>query len=379
MEKYAAECDAIVSLLPYLFHPKAAEYALKYGKHFMTSSYVSDAMKELGPRAEEKGVVFLNECGVDPGTDHMSAMKVIDEVRAKGGKITSFTSYCGGLPAPKDNNNPLGYKFSWAPRGVLLASKNTAFFLKDGKDVTIDGEVLFDNYETIEIEGLGKFECYPNRNSKNYIDIYGITSTETICRGTYRYSGWCQQIKKLVDCGYLSLEEKDLSNTTYLELLAGLIKSEAKDEAAVKADVCKHLNVEESATVISTMAWLGLFSSDKIGDAKTALDALCNVMMAKMPYAEGELDMILMRHTFTATYPDKVEKLTSTMVSYGLEGGDSAMARTVSLPLAMATNMILSGKYTKPGLAIPSIPELYEPLLAELASVGIKWDEKVEA
>lgn len=381
LDEYAQKCDAILSLLPYLFHPKAAKYALTHNKHFLTTSYVSEDMKALGPEAEKKGLVFINECGVDPGTDHMSAMKVIDGVRAKGGKITSFTSYCGGLPHPEDNNKPLGYKFSWAPRGVLLASKNTAHFLKDGKDTTIPGEVLFDNFEVVDIPGLGKFESYPNRNSKNYIDIYNIVNTKTIIRGTFRNTGWCKQVKNLVECGYLSLDEKDLTNVTFRELLAGLIKSEATSEADVKAAVVAHLKVEADNEVLKTMEWLGLFSDTKIGSkATTALDALCEVMMTNMAYEEGERDMLLMRHTFTAEYPDgKVEKLTSTMVDYGIKGGDSSMSRTVSLPLAMVTNMVLTGKYTKPGLSIPCIPELYEPLLAELAANGIKWTEEVVA
>lgn len=170
-----------------------------------------------------------------------------------------------------------------------------------------------------------------------------------------------------------------MSKTSYLELLASLIKSEGKTADAVKADVCKHLKVEADAKVVTTMEWLGLFSDEKVlGGAKTALDALCNIMMEKMPYKEGERDMLLMRHGFVAEYPDKVETLSSTMVSFGIKDGDSAMARTVSLPMAMATNMVLTGKFTKPGLSIPSCAELYTPILDELASIGVTWEEKVE-
>lgn len=379
VDEYAQKVDAIVSLLPPTHHIKAAQYALKYSKHFMTSSYVSEEMKALGPEATEKNLVFINECGVDPGTDHMSAMRVIDGVRAKGGKITGFLSYCGGLPHPKDNDNPLGYKFSWAPRGVLTASRNTAEFLLDGKEVTIDGEVLFDNYNEVKIPGMGTFESYPNRNSKKYVDVYGIKDTKTIIRGTFRNVGWCAQIKKLVECGYLTLEEKDYTEVTYLQMLAEMVKTEEKDEAGVMAAVCEHLKVEPAAQVISTMKWLGCFSDRKVGAPRTPLDALCVIMKEKMPYGPKQRDMLLMRHDFEAEYPDgSKEKLSSTMVTYGDLKKGSAMSRTVSLPLAMAVNMVLTGVFTKPGLSIPVIPELYTPILDELATNGITWKETCE-
>jgi len=309
----------------------------------------------------------------------MSAMRIIDEVRSKGGKIKSFTSYCGGLPAPDDNNNPLGYKLSWAPRGVLLASKNSALFLKDGKDETIPGEVLFDNYSSHEVPEAGTFECYPNRDSKSYIGVYSLTNAETVIRGTLRNQGWCNQVKKLVDLGYLSLEETDLSNVTYCELLQGMIESDGKD---LKVDVCKKLKIEEGDQVLSTMEWLGLFSGEKVPDGiKTALDALCHQMQTKMGYAPGERDMLVMNHTFLAEYEDGTkENITSTLLDFGIKNGDTSMSRTVSLPLAIAVNLVLQGKFTTPGLSIPTIPELYNPILNELEeSFNIKFVERKTA
>jgi saccharopine dehydrogenase (NADP+, L-glutamate forming)/spermidine synthase len=307
-------------------------------------------------------------------------MAVIDAVKERGGRITSFTSFCGGLPHPDHDDNPLGYKFSWAPRGVLLASKNPATFTKGGEVRTIAGEVLFDNYEVVDVPGVGKLECYPNRNSNVYIPIFGLEGTQTCVRGTFRRESWCGQIKKLVACGYLGLEESDLTNTTYLQLLAGLVKSKGTTHEAVKADVLTHLGVTADEKVISTMEWLDLFSDRKIGaKPKTALDALCAVMMEKMAYKDGEQDRIVMRHGFSAKYPDgRIEHLSSTMIDYGIKNGDTSMSRTVALPLMMAVNLILTGKYTTPGLITPVIKELYEPLLAELKENGIFWTERVE-
>lgn len=367
MDEILPQVDAVLSLLPYVFHPKAAAYALKYGKHFFTTSYESDAMRQLGPEAQAKGLVFINECGVDPGTDHMSAMRIIDAVRKRGGEITSFTSYCGGLPAPEDNNNPLGYKLSWAPRGVLLASRNTAHFLKDGKDVTIPGEVLFDNYQEFEIPDLGVFEGYPNRNSKQYIDVYGIQSTQTIIRGTFRNKGWCGQIKKLVELGYLSVDSADLKGTTYEALLQSLLQSSAVGDELLEAARAK-LGVDSSHPVLSSIKWLGLLESAPIpSHVKSPLDALCAKMEEKMQYAPGERDMLLMQHKFIAQFPDhSKEEITSTLVDYGVKNGDTSMSRTVSLPLGIVTRLVLEGHFTKPGLTIPICPELYNPILDEL-------------
>lgn len=377
MEELVPKVNAVISLLPYVFHPKAAKYALKYNKHFFTSSYTTDTMRGFDEEAKKKNLVFINECGVDPGTDHMSAMRVIDEVRSKKGKILSFTSYCGGLPAQDNNNNPLGYKLSWAPRGVLLASKNTAHFLKDGEDVTIPGEILFsEGYAEYSVPGVEeKFECYPNRDSKSYIPVYGLKHAKTVIRGTLRNLGWCDQIKKLVDLGYLSLEESDMSSQTYSGMLQSMIQSDGKD---LKGDVCQKLSIEGGNKLISTMEWLGLFSEEKIADGiKTPLDALCHQMQGKMGYGPGERDMLVMNHTFLAEYEDgSKEKITTTLLDYGIKNGDTSMARTVSLPLAIAINMVLTGKFTKPGLSIPTIPELYNPILDELEqSFNIKFTE----
>jgi len=311
----------------------------------------------------------------------MSAKKLMDRIHAEGGKIVGFKSYCGGLPAPEDNNNPLGYKFSWAPRGVLLASRNSALFLKDGKEVTIPGAVLFENYELHKVEGLdGELEAYPNRNSVQYLDIYDLKGEcRSIVRGTYRYRGWCEVIKKLADIGYLDVTEVNLSGYTYRKLTASLTKSDSDN---ITAHVAKQLGVDANHRIITTFAWLGLFGDDPVPpNTKTHLDALCAAMLARMQYADSERDMLVMLHTLDCEFPKlgKRRIYTSRLLDFGIKNGDSSMSRTVSLPVAIATKLVLEGKFSHlKGLVMPTFPDLYNPILEELESMNIKFHEKLE-
>lgn len=373
LEELTAKADLVCSLLPYTFHIKAAKVAIRHKKHFCTTSYISNEMQALDSAAKEAGVLLLNECGVDPGIDHMSAMKIIDHVHDKGGDIVSFTSFTGGLPAPDANNNPFGYKLSWSPRGVLLAGRNDAQFLRDGKQVTIPGAVLFDNCEMMEVPGVGKFEGYPNRDSLSYIDIYNIKETKTMLRGTFRNPGWCATLKKIAELGLLDIEERDLGGITYAQMLRNLLSTDKEDIASA---VSKHLNLERSNPIIDRLDWLGFFDDDEIpSNVATYLDALCHLFEEKLQYAAGERDMIVMHHEFMAKYPDRKEKITSTMVDYGIPHGDSSMSRTVALPVAIASRMILDGTITLTGVHRPIIPEIYGPILQELESLGISLEE----
>jgi len=350
---------------------------LKYKKHFFTTSYTTDAMREIDQAAKDAGIIIVNECGVDPGTDHMSAMRIIHHAQAKGGEVISFTSYCGGLPAPDSNDNPFGYKFSWAPRGVLLASRNDANFLKDGKDVFIPGKDLFDNYITEEIPNLGSFEKYPNRNSKQYINIYGIPKTQTMVRGTYRYKGWCPTIKKIADLGYLDLTTQSLEGKTYAQLTASRIGATSTDNLRQK--VADYLKIPVDHFTLSNMEWLGLFSNENVAaKINTYLDALCSICKEKMQYKAGERDLLLMKHEFVIEYPDRKEWISCTLIDFGIPNGESSMSRTVSFPVAIAIRLVLEGKIKLTGLQIPIVPELYNPILDELETLGIKFVDKVE-
>ena len=375
LEKLTKEADLVCSLLPYTFHVKAAKVAIKHKTHFCTTSYISDEMKALDDEAKTAGILLLNECGVDPGIDHMSAMKIIDEVHNNNGKIESFTSFTGGLPAPDANNNPYGYKLSWSPRGVLLAGRNDAQFLRDGKEVRIPGSELFENCELMEVPGMGTFEGYPNRNSLSYIDIYNIQETKTMLRGTFRNVGWCGTLDKIADLGLLDIEERSLDGMTYAALMRELIST---NESDVKTAVARFCNIEQDDQIMKRLEWLGLFEETVIPQGiNTILDALCNLFEEKLQYSPGERDMIVMHHEFIAEYPDKKQRITSTLIDYGIPNGDSSMSRTVALPVAIASKMILDGKINLTGVHRPIIPEIYEPILNELETLDIKMEEKI--
>ncbi len=375
LEELTRDVDLVCSLLPYTYHVKAAKVAISEGKHFCTTSYISQEMQSLDQPAREAGVLLLNECGVDPGIDHMSAMKIINDIHDRGGKIVSFTSFTGGLPAPEANTNPFGYKLSWSPRGVLLAGRNDAHFLKNGVEVKIPGAELFNNYEVMEIPHVGQFEGYPNRDSMSYIDIYGIPETKTMLRGTLRNLGWCSTLKKVADIGLLDLEERELEGLTYRDLLADLAGVSRSDD--VKSAVAKYLDLTLDDPIIGRFEWLGLFESTPIPKGiKTCLDALCHLFEEKLQYSPGERDMIVMHHEFIADFGSHREKTTSTLVDYGIPNGDSSMSRTVALPVAIASRMILEGTIKLTGVHRPIMPEIYEPVLKELESLGIKFREE---
>lgn len=376
LEEITPSFDAVVSMLPYLFHPVAARIAVKHKKHFFTTSYATDFMRSLDEEAKKAGIIIINECGVDPGTDHMSAMKIVHDVQSRGGKVVSFKSYCGGLPAPQDNDNPFGYKLSWAPRGVLLASKNNAHFLENGKTVDIPGKDLFDNFIVEEVPPLGNFEAYPNRDSVQYLSIYGLNDCQTIIRGTYRYPGWCPTIKKIADLGYLSIENQSFEGKTFSDLTASVIQTKSKDN--LRTQVAQFLSLDPTHKILSNMEWLGLFGDQPVpSNVNTYLDALCSLCKEKLLYKPGERDMLLMKHEFIVDFPDRKEWITSTLIDYGLLNGASSMSRTVSLPVGIAIKLVLEGKIKLTGLQLPTIPELYNPILDELEQFNIKFVEKL--
>lgn len=371
-----SEADLAISMVPYAHHVTVANLCIELKKHMVTTSYVSEAMNKLDERAKEAGVLILNEIGLDPGIDHMSAMRIIHGVQNKGGRIASFYSYCGGLPAPEANTNPWGYKFSWSPRGVVLAGKNSARYLKDKKEVEIPSEDLFAHFWPMNIEGLPPLEAYPNRDSVPYIQIYEISDADSMYRGTLRYPGWCQTLKKVVELGLLDETEQKVKGLSYADFLRMLIKKEKGDD--LKKDLAAYLNMDEDSEPIKRFEWLGLFGDEIIPTEKNSpLDVFADRLLEKLKYEEGERDMIVLHHDFTAEYPGKKkEKITSTLIDYGIPHGDSAMSRTVGLPAAIGATLILQGRIKDTGVHIPVSPTIYEPALDELEKLGIICKEK---
>lgn len=376
LSETVARSDLTVSLLPYTFHVRVAGHCLKHRRHLVTTSYVSDAMRALDGAAKNAGVLLLNEIGLDPGIDHMSAIRVIHGVQSRGGSVVGFESYCGGLPAPEANDNPLGYKFSWSPKGVVMAGRNDARYLRDGREVFVRGSELFGHRWPLKVADGYEFEAYPNRNSLPYIDIYGLRGVRTMLRGTLRNAGWCETLKAIADLGVL----QDETARTGLDRLtvASWLRQYVPGAGDLRSDTARKLGLASDHVVIERLAWLGFFDETPCGlNEGSNLDVLAELMLDRMSYRTGERDMIVLHHEFLAEYPGgRVERLYSTLIDYGIPHGDSAMARTVSLPAAIAVRMILQGVVGLTGVQIPVVPELYRPVLDELERFGIVCRER---
>lgn len=370
-----SQADLVISMVPYAHHVTVASLCIELKKHMVTTSYVSEKMKQLDVKAKDVGILILNEIGLDPGIDHMSAMKIIHEVQNKGGRIASFYSYCGGLPAPEANTNPWGYKFSWSPRGVIMAGKNSARYLKDKKEVHVPSEDLFAHFWEMNIEGLPKLEAYPNRDSVPYIELYGISDVDSMYRGTLRYPGWCQTMKKVVELGFLDEKEQDVKGLSYADFLRKLIGKEKT--ADLRKELATYLKIDENSEPITRLEWAGLLSEELLPYEKIPpLEILANRLLEKLQYEESERDMIILHHEFIAEYPEEKEKITSTLIDYGIPHGDSAMSRTVGLPAAIGASLILQEKIKVTGVHIPVSPSIYEPTLKELEKQGIICKER---
>ncbi|MCB0289484.1 MAG: saccharopine dehydrogenase NADP-binding domain-containing protein [Calditrichaeota bacterium] len=375
LEQLVADSDLAISLLPYTYHLQVAGHCLKHRKHLITTSYVSPAMQALDREAREAGVLFLNEIGLDPGIDHMSAMKIIHQVEKAGGKVTSFRSYCGGLPAMQHNNNPFGYKFSWSPRGVVMAGRNNGQYLENGEVVFIPNRDLFKQYEIIDIEGVGAFEAYTNRDALPYRELYGLSDASTVFRGTLRNPGWCQTMDKARELGLFDdAPRQDLAGLTWRKMMLRLTGQ--PDDGDIYAGIAAYLGLKPHDTVMKRFQWLGLFAARDLPAENNVMDMFCALLQEKLAMAESDLDLIVLHHRFEAAYAGRKERITSTLVDTGRPGGDTAMSRTVSLPAAIAANLILRNEIDLTGVHIPIQAEIYEAVLTELEKTGLKFIEK---
>jgi saccharopine dehydrogenase-like NADP-dependent oxidoreductase len=300
-------------------------------------------------------------------------------VRAKGGTITAFRSYCGGLPAPADNDNPFGYKFSWAPRGVLLASRNGARYLLDGRQVEIPAPRLFRDMHIVQVAGGGDFEAYPNRDSLGYLDVYGLQGIKTLFRGTLRNMGWCDCLYNYRQLGLLELDEVDVKGKTYADWMRAHLDAGAGED--LRRVAASRMGVPPDALPAWNLHWLGMFSDRRFTtDRISPLDALGALMFEKLAYRPGERDMIVLYHDFRAQYPDgRQERITSQLIDFGQADGDSSMSRTVSLPAAIGAHLILEGKIKTPGVLRPVTADIYNPVLDELATLQIACKEHTES
>jgi saccharopine dehydrogenase-like NADP-dependent oxidoreductase len=375
LDNLISEYDVTVSLLPYKFHTDVAKICLKNKRPLVTTSYVQPGIEALNTEAKAAGILFLNEIGLDPGIDHMTAMKVIDNIHSNGGKVEEFYSLCGALPAPEDAGNPLKYKFSWSPKGVVLASRNGALYLKNGKRVVIESENLFRDIFTYNFTGVGEMEVYPNRDSISYIDIYSIPEVSTMFRGTFRYKGWCETLDAMKALNMLDDSIIDYSGIDYSGFLAeraGLSSNDLRKKVALK------LGISEKSVAVESLEWLGFFSNEQMNCGKTSpFEITADRMISKMMLTGNERDMVVMQHIFLAAWPDgKKEVIKSSMLDFGSPETNTAIARTVALPSAIAVKMMLEKKIKLTGVYRPVVPDIYNPVLDELKILGIEMKEE---
>jgi saccharopine dehydrogenase-like NADP-dependent oxidoreductase len=373
-----SKADLVISMLPAHMHVEVAKQCIALKRHMVTASYVSKEMAELNDKALKARVVIMNEIGVDPGIDHMSAMRVLDEIRDQGGKMLQFETFTGGLPAPQSDDNPWHYKFAWNPRNVVLAGAAGAVkFKQEGQYKYIPYHQLFRRTEIIDIPEYGKFEGYANRDSLKYREVYGLKDIPTIYRGTLRRKGFCKAWDVFVKLGATddSYVMEDSENMTYRQFLNSFLAYNPNDSVELK--LMHYLKIDQDNDIMDKMESLDLFSDKVVGIPNaTPAKVLQHILEQKWTLQETDLDMIVMYHLFGFELNGKRMQRESYMVLEGKDRVRTAMAKTVGLPVAIAARMILNGVISTPGVHTPIAKEVYEPVLRELEDFGIRFIEK---
>ncbi len=373
--------DLVISMLPARFHKFVAQSCVKFSKNLLTASYESDELKTFEPEVNKKGLFFLNECGLDPGLDHMSAMKLIDQIKDQGFELHCFESFTGGLVAPESDNNPWNYKISWNPRNVVLAGQDgPAKFIQNGKFKYIPYNRLFRRTELIDIDRFGMFEGYANRDSLNYINKYNLQGIPTIYRGTLRRPGFCKAWNVFVQLGATddSYFLENIENMTYREFINSFLYYHSSDSVELK--LYRSMHIDQDSDIIHKIKWLGIFDDTLIGLKRaTPAQVLEHILKQKWQLQPDDKDMIVMWHKFIYydSNQQKQVKLTSSLVVTGENSIHTAMSKTVGLPLAIAAKLVLNGKLNLKGMYIPTHKNIYEPVLNELEKHGIIFSEKV--
>lgn len=370
--------DIVISMLPARYHIEVAKDCITYNKHMVTASYVSPEMEDLDKAARAKGLVFMNEIGVDPGIDHMSAMKEIDAIRAKGGKMILFESFTGGLVAPESDNNLWNYKFTWNPRNVVVAGQGgAAKFIQENTYKYIPYNRLFRRTEFLDVEGYGRFEAYANRDSLKYQSVYGLDNVRTLYRGTMRRVGFSRAWNMFVQLGMTddSYTIDDSANMSYRDFVNAFLPYSPTDSVELKFRY--QLKIEQDDLIWDKLLELDIFNPNKMVELPKATPAeiLQKILMDSWTLGEEDKDMIVMYHKFGYELNGKRYQTDSTMVTIGEDQTYTAMAKTVGLPVAIAALAILNEKITTPGVQIPITKEVYEPILKELEDYDIRFKE----
>jgi saccharopine dehydrogenase-like NADP-dependent oxidoreductase len=369
--------DLVISLLPAALHPQVARLCLQHRKHLLTASYVSPEIRALHQEARQAGLVFMMEAGLDPGLDHMSALAALARVHQAGGKITSFKSYTGGLVAPASDTNPWHYKFSWNPRNVVLAGQGTARYLDQGQVKFIPYHQLFRRLEALQVLDLGEFEGYANRDSLPYLEAYGLSGVSTLLRGTLRRPGYCAAWQQLVLLG-LTADDYQLPQSeslSYRQFLEAFMPPAAAGQPWQQR-LAAYLGLAPESQEMQLLSWLD-FPEEAIGlPQATPAQVLEKLLTRKWQLAPGDKDLVGMQHLLEYEKAGKLYRLKSSLSVIGEDERNTAMAKTVGLPAGILAVMILQNRIKQRGVLIPTAPEIYGPVLAELEGLGIRFEEE---
>lgn len=373
--------DLIISMLPAFLHMMVAKDCLRLKKNLITPSYISPEMQQLDEEVKAAGLTFLNELGVDPGIDHMSAMRMLDEMRDRGAEIVCFESFTGGLVAPESDDNPWNYKFTWNPRNVVLAGQGGAVkFRHNGRYKYIPYQKLFRRTEVIEIPGHGRFEGYANRDSLNYREVYGLEDIPTIYRGTLRRVGFSKAWDTFVQLGMTddTFVMEDCMDMTHRQFTNCFLSFSVTDSVELK--LMAYLKIDQDSEIMDKLKWLGIFDNEPIGLEKpgTPAQILQRILEKKLNLSPGDKDMIVMWHKMVTNEPgfETEREFHSSMIVIGDDEPRTAMAKTVGLPVAIAAKLLLNGKIDRKGIHAPMYPDLYNPILDELKTYGIEFTER---
>lgn len=371
--------DIVISMLPARFHIEVAKDCVKYSKSMVTASYVSKEMQALNDDVVAKGLVFMNEIGLDPGIDHMSAMQVIDRIRGNGAKLLLFESFTGGLVAPESDDNLWNYKFTWNPRNVVVAGQGSAAkFIQEGKYKYIPYHKLFRRTEILDLGEYGKFEGLANRDSLKYRGVYGLEDISTLYRGTIRKIGFSRAWNVFVQLGMTNdtYTIENSENMTYRDFTNSFLAYSPHDSVELKLRY--YLKIDQDDIVWDKLLEIGIFDSNKKVTLKNATPAqiLQKILMDKWTLKEEDKDMIVMMHKFGYEFKGEKHQINSYMQIKGENQTYTAMAKTVGLPVAIASLKILNGEIKTPGVQVPITKEVYEPILKELEDYGITFKEK---
>ncbi|TDZ44866.1 Saccharopine dehydrogenase [Colletotrichum trifolii] len=386
LDTHVASHDVVISLVPFVHHPTVIRAAIRGKTNVVTTSYVSPAIRELEAQVKETRITVLNEVGVDPGVDHLYAIKTIDEVHSKGGKVKEVYSFCGGLPAPECADNPLRFKFSWSPRGALLSQHNSASFLQDGKVVSIPNDELMAQAKPYHVIDGYSFVAYPNRDSVPFREFYGIPEAETVVRGSLRYEGNPEFVQALIRMGWLDTQERNWlsgrEDVTLKELLRRAVGADSDEEGALISriqELCAFSNDEEMERIVSGLRWIGLFSDRKVTPRGNLLDTLCAELEKLMSFQPGERDLVMLQHKFVIEWKvGKKETITSTLELLGDPNSYSGMAKSVGVTCDIATQLMLDGEpaLNVAGVLAPYKAQICDPIRIALESEGIKLIER---